>query len=101
MTKRLAMWSGPRNISTAMMRSFENRPDCEVIDEPFYAFYLHQTRSPHPCFNEILLAQSPDFSTVANRLSQQHVPSPLQYQKHMTHHMLPEVDLQWCKGLLH
>jgi hypothetical protein len=101
MTKRLAMWSGPRNISTAMMRSFENRPDCEVIDEPFYAFYLHQTRSPHPCFNEILAAQSSDFSTVANRLSQQHVPSPLQYQKHMTHHMLPEVDLQWCKGLLH
>lgn len=101
MTKRLAMWSGPRNISTAMMRSFENRPDCEVVDEPFYAFYLSQTLSPHPCFDDILATQSSDFSVVAKRLSKHKVASPLQYQKHMTHHMLPNVDLQWCKNLSH
>lgn len=101
MTKRLAMWSGPRNISTAMMRSFENRPDCKVIDEPFYAYYLSQTQSPHPCFDDILAAQSSDFSTVAHSLSKQNFSSPLQYQKHMTHHMLPDADLQWCKDLVH
>jgi len=43
MTVRIAMWSGPRNISTAMMRSFENRADCAVVDEPFYAAYLAAT----------------------------------------------------------
>ena len=46
MSKIIAMWSGPRNISTAMMRSFENRSDCQVIDEPFYGYYLQQTGLP-------------------------------------------------------
>ena len=45
---RIAMWSGPRNISTAMMRSFENREDTFVIDEPFYAFYLSHSGFNHP-----------------------------------------------------
>jgi hypothetical protein len=53
MTLRIAMWSGPRNISTAMMRSWENRSDTGVVDEPFYAFYLSQTQSPHPCFEDV------------------------------------------------
>ena len=43
MTVRVAMWSGPRNISTAMMRAWENRPDTVVVDEPFYAAYLVRT----------------------------------------------------------
>ena len=58
MTTRIAMWSGPRNISTAMMRSWENRPDCLTVDEPFYACYLQETGLQHPCREEILAAQS-------------------------------------------
>ena len=53
-TKRIAMWSGPRNISTAMMRSFENRPDCMVVDEPFYACYLAETGIDHPMKDEVI-----------------------------------------------
>ena len=61
MTIRVAMWSGPRNISTAMMRSFENRPDCEVVDEPFYAAFLAATGLDHPMRDEVLAAQqTPD-----------------------------------------
>ena len=101
MTTRIAMWSGPRNISTAMMRSWENRVDCEVVDEPFYAYYLNATQSPHPCFDEILHSQNSDFDTVAKQLSQAHCASKLQYQKQMTHHMLDGVDLSWTKDLKH
>ena len=53
---RLAVWSGPRNISTALMRSWENRPDCEVVDEPLYAFYLDRTQLDHPGRDEIIAA---------------------------------------------
>lgn len=95
------MWSGPRNISTAMMRSWENRSDCSVVDEPFYAYYLQKSKSPHPMFSEILNSQSSDFSTVANNMSKGHCDSPLQYQKHMTHHMLTGCDLLWTKHLRH
>lgn len=101
MTKRIAMWSGPRNISTAMMRSWENRSDCEVIDEPFYAYYLQQTQSPHPMFDEIVASQSSDFKAVAQSLSQRPSASLIQYQKHMTHHMLDHCDLSWTKHLSH
>ncbi|MEP1554231.1 MAG: HAD family hydrolase [Paraglaciecola sp.] len=101
MTTRIAMWSGPRNISTAMMRSWENRSDCEVVDEPFYGFYLKQTQSPHPCFEDILAEQSTDYQEVVTNLTQTHCKTPLQYQKHMTHHMLDGVDLSWTKNLKH
>lgn len=101
MTIRIAMWSGPRNISTAMMRSWENRSDCTVVDEPFYAYYLNQTQSPHPMFDEILAAQSCDYNEVAQALTQASCTSAIQYQKHMTHHMLRGVDLEWTKSLLH
>ena len=53
-TRRIAMWSGPRNISTAMMRSWENRSDCSVVDEPFYACYLAETGLDHPCREDII-----------------------------------------------
>jgi hypothetical protein len=101
MTFRIAMWSGPRNISTAMMRSWENRSDTEVVDEPFYAFYLNKTRSPHPCFEEVLQSQSTNYDQVASQLAQEECNSKLQYQKHMTHHMLPGIDLSWAKDLIH
>ena len=56
MTVRLAVWSGPRNISTALMRSWENRPDCEVVDEPLYAYYLDRTGLDHPGRDEVIAA---------------------------------------------
>jgi hypothetical protein len=101
MTVRIAMWSGPRNISTAMMRSWENRPDTEVVDEPFYASFLTQSGAIHPYQQEILATQSSDFDTVARELSQGMVPSALQYQKQMTHHIPEQADMSWCASLRH
>ena len=95
------MWSGPRNISTAMMRSWENRSDSQVVDEPFYAYYLQQTQSPHPCFEEVLASQSDDYNTVVAKLTQGDLRVSIEYQKHMTHHMLPGIDLAWTKTLQH
>jgi hypothetical protein len=101
MIKRIAMWSGPRNISTAMMRSWENRPDCSVIDEPFYAYYLAQTQSPHPMFEQIIASQSANYHDVASAMSSGSCNTELQYQKQMTHHMLPNCDLAWTVHLTH
>jgi hypothetical protein len=94
MTIRIAMWSGPRNISTAMMRSFENRPDCAVVDEPFYAAYLAQTGLEHPMRDAVLASQPTDWRVVADSLVEDE-PAPVFYQKHMTHHMLPGFGLDW------
>jgi hypothetical protein len=93
---RIAMWSGPRNISTAMMRSFGNRPDTAVIDEPFYAAYLAATGIDHPLREESLNSQSPDWREVVEIILGP-VPDnrPIFYQKHMTHHMLPELERGW------
>jgi hypothetical protein len=93
-TLRIAMWSGPRNISTAMMRSFENRPDCAVVDEPFYAAYLAQTGIDHPMRDEVLAAQPQDWRVVAEALVEEE-PAPVFYQKHMTHHMVQGFGLDW------
>jgi hypothetical protein len=93
---RIAMWSGPRNISTAMMRSFENRPDCTVIDEPFYAAYLAETGVLHPMRDEVLASQPTDWRRVVTTLLGP-VPNGRQifYQKHMTHHMLDSIGRTW------
>lgn len=93
---RIAMWSGPRNISTAMMRSFENRPDTAVVDEPFYAVYLAATGAEHPMRDEVLASQSTDWRAVAADMVGP-VPGGRRvfYQKHMTHHMLPAVGRAW------
>ena len=101
MTLRIAMWSGPRNISTAMMRSWENREDCSVVDEPFYAAYLASTGLDHPRREEILKAQSTAYAEVVHRLTEGAVDTPLYYQKHMTHHMPVGMDMGWCRGLRH
>jgi hypothetical protein len=93
---RIAMWSGPRNLSTAMMRAFGNRPDTAVIDEPFYAAYLAETGLNHPMRNEVLAAQPTDWRDVVTILLGP-VPCnrPIFYQKHMTHHMLPSIGRTW------
>jgi len=93
---RIAMWSGPRNISTAMMRAFENRADTVVVDEPFYAAYLAQTGLDHPMRAEVLAAQPTDWREVAQRLTAE-PGRPVHYQKHMTHHMLPDFGLDWLE----
>jgi hypothetical protein len=96
------MWSGPRNLSTAMMRSFGNRPDCAVIDEPFYACFLQLSGKNHPMRDEILQRHETDWRKVAAEISG--VPpegKQIQYQKHMTHHMLPAIGRDWMRACRH
>lgn len=99
---RLAMWSGPRNLSTALMRSFGNRRDTVVVDEPFYAHYLLTTGLNHPGRDEVITSQPTDWREVATAL---HAPLPdgktVHYQKHMAHHLLPVMDRDWLEGLTH
>jgi hypothetical protein len=90
------MWSGPRNISTAMMRSFGARRDTFVADEPFYAAYLAKAGLDHPMRSEVLASQPNEWRDVVPGL----LAAPPQgqaifYQKHMTHHMLPGFGLDW------
>lgn len=93
---RIAMWSGPRNISTAMMRAWENRADTEVVDEPFYACYLAATGIDHPMREEVLAAGTTDWDAVAASLFRPLVPGRrIHYQKHMAQHMLPQAPLDW------
>jgi len=96
------MWSGPRNISTAMMRSFGNRPDTFVCDEPLYAHYLVHTRLPHPGADEVIRHHESDWRRVVDWLT-----GPITegktvfYQKHMAHHLLPHIDREWLDALDH
>jgi Sulfotransferase domain len=93
---RIAMWSGPRNISTALMRSWGNRPDTVVCDEPFYAHYLLHTRARHPGAEEVIAHQENDWRKVVSWLAG---PIPgaksIFYQKHMAHHLLPRIERAW------
>ena len=96
---RIAMWSGPRNISTAMMRAFENREDSSTVDEPFYAAYLAATGLDHPMRAAVLAAQPTDWREVqASLLGPVPGGRAIFYQKHMTHHMLPEFGRGWIDG---
>ncbi len=94
------MWSGPRNISTALMRSWGSRPDTFVCDEPLYAYYLEQTGTDHPGAIEIIAHYETDWRKVTAWLTG---PVPeghdIFYQKHMTHHVLPEAGLDWLDEL--
>jgi hypothetical protein len=95
-TVRIAMWSGPRNISTAMMRSWGNRADTFVCDEPFYAYYLKAIGRQHPGAAEVVARGETDWRKVIAQLTG---PVPggkrIFYQKQMTHHLLPEIDRSW------
>lgn len=97
---RIAMWSGPRNISTAMMRSFGARPDTAVIDEPFYAAYLTETGRDHPMRDEVIASQPCDCHDVVTQvLGPVPAGKPIWYQKHMTHHMLPSFEREWLANV--
>ena len=95
---RIAMWSGPRCISTAMMRSFENRNDTVVVDEPFYAHYLTMVGIEHPMRNEIINNYECNSENIISYLTGQ-VPGQkdIWYQKHMAHHVPLEMDISWIK----
>ncbi len=95
----IAMWSGPRNLSTAIMRSFENRADTQVWDEPFYAAYLHDTGLKHPMADEVMAAGDIRWKSVAQKCQTPAESVQIFYQKHMTHHMLPTYDRAWINGL--
>lgn len=105
---RIAMWSGPRNISTAMMRSWENRKDTVVVDEPLYGPYLAKTGKKHPCYQEIIKAQGENWQPIVEELTAKNTTKnftkkdarlQIFYQKHMTHHILPDMQLDWVKSL--
>jgi hypothetical protein len=99
---RIAMWSGPRNISTAMMRAFENRPDTVVWDEPLYAWFLVRTGIDHPLRERVIAAHETDLAKVVTRATAGPLPADkaVFYQKHMTHHLLPEAGRGWIDGLV-
>lgn len=96
----IAMWSGPRNISTAMMYAFGNRPDCFAWDEPFYAFSLKTFGNDHPLRDEIIAAHDSDWDRlVAACLAPPPGGKRIFYQKHMTHHMRDGFDRSWVDGV--
>jgi hypothetical protein len=97
------MWSGPRTVSTALMRSFENRADTVVVDEPLYGYYLARTGIEHPGADEIIGSLPGDWREVLAGLTGGALPAGVSvyYQKHMTHHLLPEIDRGALAGLTH
>jgi hypothetical protein len=97
---RLAVWSGPRNVSTALLRSFEARGDCEPVDEPLYAAFLTETGKDHPGRDAILAVQPADPRAALAAL-QRPGPLPLRYEKHMAHHWRPGWDPGWFGAARH
>jgi len=97
---KIAMWSGPRNISTAMMYSFDNRLDCHASDEPLYANFLISTGMQHPGAEVVIRKQESDLERVISQLTG---PIPrgkkIWYQKHMCHHVMDDSDISWVDGL--
>ncbi len=102
MTIRIAMWSGPRNLSTAMMRSFGARPDTFVSDEPFYGAYLKASGDDQPMKDAVIASMDCDWQAVARTLSGP-APggAPIWYQKHMAHHMVGTVGIDDLAGHSH
>jgi len=99
---RLAMWSGPRNISTALLRSWGARADTFVCDEPLYAHYLQHTGLPHPGADLVMRRHETDWRKVVAWLTGP-IPQgrPIFYQKHMAHHLLPDIERDWLDRLTH
>lgn len=94
MTKRICIWSGPRNISTALMYSFAQRSDTTVVDEPLYAHYLVSTNAQeyHPGAEEVIADQENDGQQVIDNVVFGKYDTPVVFFKHMTHHL---VNLDW------
>ena len=102
MTLRIAMWSGPRNLSTAMMRSFGSRADTFVSDEPFYGCFLKTSGADHPMREEVIAAMDCDWrSVMATLRGDAPDGSPIWYQKHMWHHMVGPIGYEDFAGFTH
>jgi len=102
MTIRIAMWSGPRNLSTAMMRSFGARADTYVSDEPFYGAYLKETGDPQPMMDEVMASMDCDWFGVARAMTGPNpAGTPIWYHKHMAHHMVGGIAHDDLPGLRH
>ncbi len=99
-TIRIAMWSGPRNISTAMMRAWDSRADTTVMDEPFYGAYLASTGLEHPMAAEIMAHHPTDWHVIAQDCATC-ADAPVVYQKHMCQHMIAEAPLEWMSDTRH
>ena len=92
------MWSGPRNLSTALMRSFENREDTKVWDEPFYAYYLKETKKKHPLANEIINKYETNLKKIIDLVTAEK--DFIYFQKHMSHHIIKKIPINWItKGI--
>jgi len=96
---RIACWSGPRNISTALMRSWSSRSDSFVSDEPFYAYYLKEKQLKHPMYKEIIQYYPNAYDDVVRSLSSE-IPNGKEhwYQKHMAHHLIDLNNINWIKN---
>ena len=96
---KIACWSGPRNISTALMRSWSSRNDTFVSDEPFYAYYLKKTGLNHPMAKQIVEYYPSSYSEIITYLEQE-IPysKSIWYQKHMAHHLLDSEDINWINN---
>jgi len=92
MTARVCLWSGPRNVSTALMYSFAQRLDTRVVDEPLYAHYLRVSDAPHPDREAVLASLDPDGERVVREVVLAACDRPLVLFKQMAHHL---VDLDW------
>ena len=99
-TIRIAMWSGPRNISTAMMRAWDSRSDCAVMDEPFYGAYLQTTGLDHPMREQILRDHPTDWAEIAADCATTDA-AQIVYQKHMSQHMVDSAPLDWMADVRH
>lgn len=93
---RISLWSCPRTISTALMRSFAQRDDVVCVDEPFYAHYLARSGAQHPLREQVLAAQSSDWRAVVEQVLLGPCAKPVQFVKHMAHHLIGEVDLDFA-----
>ena len=92
------MWSGPRNLSTALMRSFENREDTKVWDEPFYAYYLKETKKNHPLADEIINKYETNLDKIIDLVTAEK--DFIYFQKHMSHHIIKKIPINWItKGI--
>jgi hypothetical protein len=101
-TIRIAMWSGPRNLSTAMMRSFGSRVDTLVSDEPFYGCFLKDSGADHPLREEVIAAMDCDWQSVMAAVRRETPDgSPIWYQKHMWHHMVGPIGYADFQGFTH
>jgi len=99
---RIAMWSGPRNLSTAMMRSFGARADTVVSDEPFYGAYLRHTGDDQAMKDQVIASMDCDWMSVARTQNgPPPAPRPVWYQKHMAHHMEGPVSIADLTGHVH